>query len=169
VRAPENNQDVLCGFFGKHEYNVDAQRRFAVPKAWRHGDPERDQFVLMPAPFKTLQLMPLPTFQEVLQKMRKKISLANAKDFITFGSIGSKTEKVVCDRQGRIALPPAHMAEAGITDRVVLVGAWERIQVWAPAAWEAAQMPSDEWLRAFEDIENRPDDFAEAIRKAVRE
>jgi len=64
---------------------------------------------------------------------------------------------VSCDRQGRIALAQELLDGAGIRDRVILVGAIERIQIWDPQAWEASRLRAEEWLDAFEAIEKRPD------------
>lgn len=41
------------------------------------------------------------------------------------------------DRQGRILIPPALRAVAGLGRGVVLVGVLDRFEIWDPQAWEA--------------------------------
>ncbi len=145
----------LVRFFGRHDYAVDAQRRFPLPKSWRDSEPARNEFILMPGPHRTLQLVPTDLFGELVQNLHRKVLFENDRDYLTYGSLGAFTDKVSCDRQGRIALSKDLMEMAEITDRVVLVGAIERVQIWEPNAWQRECMRPREWLHAFEQIAAR--------------
>ena len=146
----------LARFVGRHSYAVDGQRRFGLPKAWRDDPPEQNQFILMPGPLRSLQLIPTDLFGELIRTIHPKVLFENERDYLTFGSIGAYAEHVSPDRQGRIALPKDLMDSARITDKVMLVGAIERIQIWEPSEWEDQKMLPREWLHAFEDIARRP-------------
>ena len=43
------------------------------------------------------------------------------------------------DREGRVVLPPALAAHAGISDQATFVGRGNRFQIWAPEAFQAHQ------------------------------
>jgi len=154
-------------FLGEHEYAVDAQRRVALPSPWRRPEPGRNRFVLLPGRDKSLQLVPAPMFQELLQKLRK-VSFADAKASIALATIGAMAQEVVCDRQGRFALSPKLLEYAGIRDKVVLLGAVTAIQIWEPNSWARRRIDSEAGLDALQALQERPDDITEALRRVVK-
>ncbi len=50
--------------------------------------------------------------------------------------LGSQAELIAWDSQGRIRLRDDLLAHAQLADQVVLVGAFDRIELWNPRAWE---------------------------------
>jgi len=66
----------------------------------------------------------------------------------TFGSRDARTlerlflggaVQVPVDRQGRLEVPDALRERAGINGEVLLVGVGARIELWAPARWQAVE------------------------------
>jgi division/cell wall cluster transcriptional repressor MraZ len=50
------------------------------------------------------------------------------------------------DRQGRVLLPPSLRAAAGLAREAVVVGVLNRIEIWAPVAWDAFLRDSERML-----------------------
>ncbi len=163
MKSPEDN--ILFCFLGEYKNAVDAQRRIAIPKAWR---PEQEnQFYLLPGREKSLQLVPVEIFQELLQKLRR-VSFADSQSAMALATIGSMAQHVVCDKQGRIALSPQLISHAAIDDKVVLLGAVTTVQIWNPDVWESRRMDSDVGLDALQAIQERPDDLSAVLKRAVK-
>jgi MraZ protein len=65
----------------------------------------------------------------------------------------ARTQLLVADEQGRVRLPDAMIAHAGLKDRVVFVGKAQKFQIWdadayAPIEAEALARLKDKMLRA---------------------
>ncbi len=154
-------------FLGEHLFNVDSQRRVAIPSQWRSGEAAENLFFLFPGRDKSLQLVPAATFQELLGKLRK-ISFADGRAAIALASIGSMAQECACDRQGRITLTKKLMEHAEITERVLLLGAVTTIQAWKPENWQNRQVDSETGLDVLQALQERPDDFSEIIRHTLK-
>jgi MraZ protein len=50
--------------------------------------------------------------------------------------IGSESVQVALDKAGRICLPDAMAAAAGITEQAILVGLLDRFEIWNPERYE---------------------------------
>ena len=156
----------LC-FLGEYEYAVDAQRRLAIPKAWRQGAAASHVFYLLPGRDRSLQLVPGMVFRELLEKLRP-VSFADARASMALATVGSMAQECRCDHQGRIGLTPKLLAHAGLRDKALLLGAVTTIQIWAPATWRRQQMDSGAGLDVIQGLQERPDALSEILRKAVR-
>ncbi|HET7519941.1 MAG TPA: division/cell wall cluster transcriptional repressor MraZ [Candidatus Limnocylindria bacterium] len=82
-----------------------------------------------------LGLFPQDEWDELASKLRSlPLTNARAREFARFMSSGAV--EVELDRQGRV-LVPAYLREyAGIEGDVVVVGALDRLELWAPSAWQ---------------------------------
>jgi MraZ protein len=165
--AAETLNSEYC-FLGEHEYTLDKQRRLALPREWRGSHPASNHFYLLPGRGKSLQLVPAPMFQDVLLKLRK-VSFADAEASVALATIGSMAQEVLCDNQGRFALSPRLMSHAGIADKVLLLGSVTTIQVWEPGMWQAQRMDSELGLKVMKALQERPDDFTEVFRRAIKD
>ena len=154
-------------FLGEYEYTVDAQRRIAIPKAWWNTAPNGNHFYLLPGRGQSLQLVPGPAFQELLQKLRR-VSFADGQAAVALATIGSMAQEIRCDRQGRMSLSQKLMDHAGIVDKALMLGAVTTIQIWEPGRWQRQRMNSEAGLDALQAIQERPDDFSEALHRAVK-
>ena len=54
------------------------------------------------------------------------------------------------DRQGRVQLSDKQRRYAGLQKDVTVVGVAERVELWAPEAWEAVAAEADEYFAAIE-------------------
>jgi len=135
---PESEQNGT-GFNSHYENIVDEKRRVQVPSAWRRGAAETDFMILLwpVGPQKKICLMVLPPL--AANKLTDRITA------MPFGDdraeslrryLGRNSQVVTSDKAGRITLPE-HMARAaGIEKDVVLVGMFDRFQMWSPERFE---------------------------------
>jgi MraZ protein len=149
-------------FLGDAEGTVDSQRRVAIPSTWRDPEPAANRFVLLPGRHGALQLLPLPMFTTLIQKLRQ-VSFADPQAALALAHIGSVAADCQADKQGRILLTPKLMAHAGIADRLRLVGAVTHIQLWTPEAWEKQKMEPDRCLDVIKALQERPGPLAETL------
>jgi len=83
-----------------------------------------------------LGLFPQDEWEELAGRLRA-LPLTNprAREFARFMSSGAV--EVELDRQGRVLVPSYLREYAGITEgEVVVVGALNRLELWAPSAWQ---------------------------------
>jgi len=122
-------------FFGTYRHTVDTKHRVTVPSRWRDGELE-ELFALEDDGLGILKLLPRGemerTGQEVLTM--QGMSRAEARDFRRY--IYSRAVLCPVDKQGRVGLPGALVAQLGLGPEVLLVGVGERIEVWDPEKWE---------------------------------
>lgn len=163
--SKENPGNDIC-FLGEREHAVDSQRRIALSRKWRGEDDSLNRFFILPGRSRSLQLVPASIFNELMQKLRK-VSFADAQAAVALAGIGSMAQEVTCDKQGRISINAKLLEHAGITDSALLIGAVTTIQIWEPAAWNDQKMDSESGLDVIQAIQERPDDFADVIRRTV--
>ena len=125
---------------------VDEKRRVQIPSNWRKGQNETEfMLILWPsASQKDACLMVLPP--QAADKLRDRITAmpfgdSQAEALRRF--LGKKSHMVTLDKSGRITLPE-HMAKAvGIDKKAVLVGMFDRFQIWNPERYEETRAAVD--------------------------
>jgi MraZ protein len=130
----EAAQNGTC-YNSYYENIVDDKRRVQVPSNWRRGESEVEfMLVLWPGgPQKEICLMVLPP--AAAQRLTDRITAmpfgdAQAESLRRY--LGRNSQMVASDKAGRITLPE-HMARAaGIEKKTVLVGMFDRFQMWSP-------------------------------------
>jgi MraZ protein len=119
---------------------VDEKRRVQIPSNWRKSQNETE-FMLLLWPNgsqKDACLMVLPP--PAAEKLRERITAmpfgdSQAEALRRF--LGKKSHMVTSDKSGRITIPE-HMANAvGIGKRTVLVGMFDRFQMWSPERFDS--------------------------------
>jgi len=151
----DNNSELL--FAGEFIHSIDSQRRIAIPKDWRIKG-EETRFYILPGRHNTLQLMTYYSFKQLANKLRK-VSIADPKASIALARLGAKARECRCDKQGRIAITEylleyAQIKRDKIIDQdLVLVGAFNTIQIWSRDNWSEQQMSDSEMLDILQKIE----------------
>lgn len=127
---------------GLVEHALDEKGRLVVPARFR----ERlgAGFVLTIArPDPCLALYPSPVWAEFCGRLEAAPRKDDAFRRMV-RSIFAHTDDVGCDSQGRILIPPALRAYAGIERDVVCVGALTRVEIWAKERFGEHAQPSGE-------------------------
>lgn len=163
------NSDSELLFVGEFIYAIDSQRRFAIPSEWRAKE-KGNKFFILPGRHNSLQLMTPAYFEKLADKL-KKVSIADPKASIALARLGAKAKECVCDKQGRVAVSENLLEYAGIKKagklegEIVLVGAFNSIQIWSKENWNKQQMSDNEVLDVLQKIEEAPDDISTFFKR----
>ncbi len=154
-------------FTGEHVYRLDAQRRIALPAAWRGKTQADREFMLLPHEQPCIQMMPMRMFEKLLPRLEEEL-LRNAEALVATGSSAIMAAPVLVDRQGRFSLTTAQLDYARVTDRVLLVGNYLTIALWSPEVWERVRQAPAEANRMLRSAAARSDDdLGPALRRAL--
>jgi MraZ protein len=114
---------------------VDEKRRVQIPSNWRKGHGETEfMLILWPnTAQKDACLLVLPP--PAAEKLRARITSmpfgdSQAEALRRF--LGRKSHVVTADKSGRVTLPEHMAAAIGIEKKAVLVGMFDRFQIWSP-------------------------------------
>ena len=154
-------------FTGEHISCLDPQRRLVLPKAWRQPDPEENVFTLMAPDKPCIHMLPPAMMERFYERLQARL-LTEEDGLIDAGSLGRMAADIACDKQGRFALTSELMAHAGIEDRVVMVGNFVSIAIWAPDVWAAHRKSLSEGNRAMREMLRQPDALAQAVQQALK-
>jgi len=123
---------------------VDAQRRVVMPKTWRlHTDTESTKFYLIPDGSSSIQIITLEDYRLLSHQIRYTPP-ASAEEANLRSSIAIYSQEIQLDKQGRFAISPELMQYAGLSDKVVFVGAFIYGRIFSPENWERNQAPAQE-------------------------
>lgn len=106
-----------------------------MPRAWRlDGDSAATTFYIMPAPGNIVRVCSTEFFNEQMDL----VSRLNPSDPATEEAlriVGSLTQAVVPDRQGRFSLSPEIMEYGQLGKRVAFVGMWHFGRIMSEELW----------------------------------
>ena len=129
-------------FLGRYQHALDAKGRLAVPARFREA--LADGLVLTRGIDRCLALYPRAAWQPLAARVSAlPISDPDARHFRRM--VFAEAVDLTLDVQGRILVPPALRAYAGLEREALIVGVDTAIEVWSPEQWEtiAAIMESD--------------------------
>lgn len=123
-----------------YRHGVDGARRLQIPSKWRPSEAGVEfTLILWPKPKEGPCLRVLPP-QEMAELMQEIDAMANTdpSKVVLKRFIGSESVQVALDKGGRICLPEAMAAAAGIKadEEAMLVGLLDRFEIWNPDRYE---------------------------------
>lgn len=136
----------MASFKGQALYSVDSKGRLAIPAKMRAAlRPEAlGTFTVTRGLERCIYVYPL---DEWLKKEEQYASLNmyNRQARHLVRTILMWADEVSLDAQGRIGLSKTLTEYAGITERALIIGAMNRIEIWDPAVFEQylAEQPDD--------------------------
>ncbi len=128
----------MAGFKGRFEYSVDSKGRVAIPAKMRNAmNPEANgAFTITRGTKRNIYLYPQDRWRKMEEELKeKKMYRRDTEDAVML--LYMWADDVSLDSQGRIRIPESLKAFAGITDRAVIIGTYDKIQIWNPEALEA--------------------------------
>lgn len=128
--------DIL--FIGEAEQTVDNTSRIIMPVAFREFL-EGDFYLCQGLNDPCIWILTPNVFKSLLKKLREQISPTASDDQRWVGLITSTAAKKKLDKQFRLSIPPNLLKQAGITEKVKIVGHDERAEIWAYDRWQANQ------------------------------
>ena len=137
-------------FTGEYRHTVDDKGRLAVPSRFRA---QLDGGAVVSRWIDGCLAIHTRTGWADLETKVAALPLTDASARLFGRSIFAGAAEAELDRQGRILLPAFLREELGLATEVVVLGARDHAEIWAPATWA-------EYRRAMDD----PQTFAQAIQ-----
>jgi len=143
VEGPDKGLSEALGldqgvFVGSFTHSLDPKKRMTVPSEWREqvGSPG-SLYVLPGVDKRCLYVFPAREMVKRVQRLlNHPVADARARQFSRV--LGSQSQLVPWDAQGRIRVKDELLGWAGITTQVVLVGVFGSFEVWSPELWKEA-------------------------------
>ena len=126
-------------FADSFEHILDEKRRVTIPIEWRKivGDPARI-FVMPDADEPCLCVYPARNARRIQDKV-KAMLMGDRHGRRHARTLGSRSEWLSWDGQGRVRIKDELLQYAGITNAAVLVGVIEYFELWSPERWQQIQ------------------------------
>ncbi len=149
-------------FLGEYEHALDPKRRLAVPAEVRSGlNPaiHGAGFVGMPGPNGSLWLWPEKTFAMLAEKLGGSL-LADESLTDFERHVFSKAAALPLDGAGRIRIPERLLSQHGLTDKVMILGVRDHLELCSPQHWQQEQArlapaAGDIWRKARAAMSNK--------------
>lgn len=134
----------MARFFGRYEHSLDAKGRVILPAKFRQAFD--DGGFLSQYHDGCLALWTPDEFEKQMVGMQTS-SETGGRDERNLARIwASGSAEVETDKSGRMPIPP-HLREfAGLESGVLVHGAIDRVELWAPARWAEKVQPSEQQL-----------------------
>ena len=147
-----NPPPAMAGFKGQAENSIDGKGRMPVPAKMRRAlsPSAKETFVATRGLEQCVFLYPLDAWEAIEEEMGRLNQFdPQARGFVR--TINMWAEELTMDGQGRVALPKSLIDFADLKPgtKAQVIGAFDRIEVWDPAVFEAhlnAQSESYETL-----------------------
>lgn len=129
-------------FIGEYIHSVDDKKRLSVPAKFRKDLGKKAVITL--GLNKCLSLYPTKEWNAFAEKL-SKLSMGKSEDRGFSRTMLSGAFEVEIDTIGRIVIPDALKDYADLKEKVVLTGAYDRVEVWNESTWKAykIQMVAD--------------------------
>ncbi len=134
----------MAGFVGRYEHSLDVKGRVILPAKFRTQF-ERGGYLTQHSEG-CLALWTLGEFERQMDGMQHRATSGGKTDRNRARLWASGAADVEVDRQGRMAIPAHLRAFAGLESEVLVHGALDRVELWAPASWESRVLPEEHWL-----------------------
>lgn len=121
-------------FIGEYEYTIDNKGRLNIPAKFRKAmsPAANDTFVIKEGPDNCLDVYPLDVYQEKIVARLNEFSEMKRSHRRLTSLIGGSSTYSELDKQGRIIIPPKFLKFADLKNKVNIIGAFNRIELWNP-------------------------------------
>ena len=121
-------------FLGTHTPRLDDKGRLFLPAKFR--DELSEGLVVTRGQERCLYVWPSAEFRSFTEQLRKApVTNKSARNFMRMLFAGASAE--TADKQGRVTLPPMLREYAGLTRECVVIGAFNRVEIWDSEAWNS--------------------------------
>jgi MraZ protein len=119
-------------FVSNYTHSLDPKKRLTIPSEWRAQIGESGSLYVLPdVQHKCLCVFPGAEMVHRLGRMRNH-SIADGKARQFARVLASQSDLVSWDSQGRIRIKDELLEFANLVDQVMLVGAFDRFELWEP-------------------------------------
>ena len=137
----------MTTFYGSFVYSLDDRGRLAVPARYRPAFAAGA--VLRAGPEGCVEMYTLEGFEaeKELRLGEHRSTRSQQGRRVRRGFLAGVAD-LELDRQGRVLLPASLREEAALTDRAVIVGCGDYVEIWDPARWETELASVEREIRA---------------------
>jgi MraZ protein len=119
-------------FLGEHHLRLDEKGRLVLPAKWR--DALAEGLVLARGQERCVTVWPEAEFERAVGSLRTAPATnQTVRDYTRMLAAGAIDD--VPDRQGRVTVPPALREWSGLDRDCVVIGLFDRAEVWDSPAW----------------------------------
>jgi len=124
-------------YFGEYERTVDHKGRLTVPGHMLVASAESDwsKVMILKAESTCLYVYDLETWKTVLDEAYQSMDGDEGRIFMHRVMADAHLSDV--DNLKRISVPAALLSHASIDKRAIIVGMFNRLEVWSPESWES--------------------------------
>ncbi|NBB73923.1 MAG: division/cell wall cluster transcriptional repressor MraZ [Bacteroidetes bacterium] len=124
-------------FKGQAEYSVDSKGRVAIPAKMRSAmSPEaKSTFTITRGMEKCIALYPMDRWSE-MEKEIEELNMYKSKARGFVRRILMWADEVSLDGQGRITIPKSLVKFGNLSDRALILGAFDRLEIWDPDTFD---------------------------------
>jgi MraZ protein len=129
-------------FLGRYEHTIDSKGRLAIPARYR---PALERGLVVTRGIdRCLTIYPLAAWETLAEKVNA-LPLGDPNARALRRLFFAEASDAALDRQGRIIVPAALRAYAGLEEAAIVVGMNTSIEVWSPTRWaeQAAALEDD--------------------------
>ena len=134
-------------FFGTYTPKLDEKGRLFLPAKFR--DELTEGLVVTRGQERCLTVWSLEDFGKLTDRLREApVTQKSTRDYVRMLFAAASQE--VPDKQGRISIPAPLREYASLERECVVIGIYDRIEIWEPRAWTAY---TEQQESAFSDIQ----------------
>jgi MraZ protein len=128
----------MAGFIGEYDCRLDDKGRFALPSGIKKqlNPADNETFVVNRGFEDHLNLYPLKEWEKLMTAVNRKVNAFTEKGRKFLRQLRNGAIPVSLDANGRLLLPQNLMQYAGIKKDLMVVGAFDRIELWDKAKYE---------------------------------
>jgi MraZ protein len=121
-------------FIGEYDYALDNKGRLNIPAKFRKAisSNANETVIITVSQEKCLDVYPLDIWQDRIVSKLSDFSEMDKNQRRLTSLIGANSVDSVFDKQGRIVIPQKLLNYAELTNKVIIVGAFNRIELWNP-------------------------------------
>ncbi|MBI4121657.1 MAG: division/cell wall cluster transcriptional repressor MraZ [Candidatus Ryanbacteria bacterium] len=128
-------------FIGEYIHTLDSKKRLAIPARFRKEF--GSVAILTRGPDHSLFLYSAKAWDVIAEKLSKlPVGQADTRNFVRF-TLASASEQEF-DGLGRILIPERLKEYAGLVGRAVIVGVYDRVEIWSEDRWTELQRKTEE-------------------------
>lgn len=146
-------------FLGEYSHNIDEKGRLTLPARWREQLGQR--VVVTRGMEPCLFVFPAAKFETFLGEINTVgMTAADARGLSRFFSSRATDDEL--DKQGRISLPQNLREFAHLNGEVMVIGAFDHVELWSPPLYEHADA---ELVKNIPDMSERVNQALQRIRE----
>jgi len=136
VRLVAREGGIREMFMGEYHHSIDDKNRLIIPSSLRQQTKDnKDEFVITRGLEQSLFLYPTLEWQSLGERLKNlSTTKSNSRAFVRL--LFSGAHPVQPDSQGRITLPQGLKDFAQIEEKIVIIGAFNKIEIWSEERWE---------------------------------